>query len=164
MDKRRLILSSAFFVNRQAMETQIIKTRLQNLKPDSPAQFGIMTAQHMAEHLILTVKISYGRIQIPEFEPNEKQLAQKQALIYTGIPFPKGVMAPGLNDQILPLRYPDLQSAKEELLKSIDSYHSLFQANPEVKTMHPRFGKLTYPEWEIFHPKHFEHHFGQFGI
>ena len=113
-----------------------------------------MTPQHMVEHLILTVKLSYGRIKIPEFEPNEKQLMQKQALIYSDISFPRGIRAPGLGDQLLDLRFPDLESAKIELLKSVDDYNSFFVDTPDSKTMHPRFGKLNHEEWKRFHKKH----------
>lgn len=141
-----------------------IKSRLATLEENSERQFGIMTPQHMVEHLILTVKLSYGRVKIPEFEPNEKQLLQKQALIYSEISFPRGIRAPGLGEELLDLRFDDLESSKFQLLKSLEEYDSFFESNPESQTMHPRFGKLTYQEWERFHKKHFEHHFGQFGI
>lgn len=146
------------------MEKETLESRLKNLTENSQREFGIMSPQHMVEHLILTVKLSYGRIKIPEFEPNEKQLAQKQALIYTEITFPRGVRAPGLGDQLLELRFSDLSTAKLELLKSINDYNSFFEETPESMTMHPRFGKLNHEEWERFHKKHFEHHFEQFGI
>ena len=141
-----------------------ITSRLENLTEKSERRFGIMTPQHMIEHLILTVKLSYGRIKLPDFEPNEKQLMQKQALIYSDISFPMGVKAPGLNDNLLDLRFPDLTTAKEELLKSINDYSVFFEKNPNEQTTHPRFGKLTYSEWELFHQKHFGHHLGQFGV
>lgn len=123
-----------------------------------------MTPQHMVEHLILTIKLSYGRILIPEFEPNEKQLMQKQALIYSDIKFPIGVKAPGLGENLLELRFPDLETSKIHLLKSINEYDLYFETDPGAKTIHPRFGKLSYEEWERFHKKHFDHHFRQFGI
>lgn len=146
------------------MKKETTESRLKNLTETSERQFGIMTPQHMVEHLILTVKLSYGRIKIPEFEPNEKQLMQKQALIYSEIQFPRGVRAPGLGEELLELRFPDLETSKFQLLKSIEEYDSYFESNPESQTMHPRFGKLTHVEWERFHKKHFEHHFSQFGI
>lgn len=146
------------------MDKESILSRLKNLSEDSQREFGFMTPQQMVEHLIITVKLSYGRIKIPEFEPNEKQLMQKQALIYSNISFPRGIRAPGLGDQLLDIRFSDLNNAKLELLKSIDDYGAYFNSTPEAKTVHPRFGKLTHQEWELFHQKHFEHHFGQFGI
>jgi hypothetical protein len=146
------------------MNIETIKNRLGNLTSDSPAEFGIMTPQHMVEHLTLTVKLSYGRVKIPEFLPNEKQLAQKHALLFTDITFPRGVKAPGLPDQLLELRYPDLESAKSELLASLKAYETYLTENPKSETFHPRFGPLNFEEWERFHTKHFEHHLGQFGV
>lgn len=146
------------------MERETIESRLKSLTETSPREFGIMSPQHMVEHLILTVKLSYGRIKIPEFEPNEKQLAQKHALIYSEITFPRGVRAPGLGDQLLELRFPNLEFAKFELIKGINDYFTFFEENPDSRTMHPRFGKLNHEEWERFHKKHIEHHFEQFGI
>jgi len=145
------------------MTTETLLQRLQNLSLQSEAKFGILTPQHMVEHLTITVKLSAGRIPIPVFEPNEKQLARKQALLFTDIPFPQGVKAPGLPDTLLELRYPNLETAKAELIKSYEAYHLLFQENPTKHTPHPGFGLLNYEEWELFHAKHMDHHLGQFG-
>ena len=146
------------------MDIELYKSRLANLEQETPAKFGKMTPQHMVEHLILTVKISYERIKIPEFEPSEKLLAQKQALLFTDIPFPLGVRAPGMEEGLLQLKFPNLGNAKEELQKSLDAFEEYFIQNPNKLTVHPRFGKLSFTEWKLFHPKHFEHHFNQFGI
>jgi oxepin-CoA hydrolase/3-oxo-5,6-dehydrosuberyl-CoA semialdehyde dehydrogenase len=145
------------------MTKETLLQRLQHLSVTTEAQFGILTPQHMVEHLILTVKMSAGRIPIPEFVPNEKQLAQKQALLFTDLPFPKGIKGPGLPDTLLDLRFPDLETAKAELIKSWDAYQLLFKENPTKQTTHPGFGLLNFDEWERFHAKHNDHHLGQFG-
>ena len=90
------------------MEKETIERRIEKLKESSPAAFGIMTPQHMIEHLTITVRISYGKIKLQDFEPTEKQLTQKLALIYSDIQFPKGIKAPGLEGDLLALRYPNL--------------------------------------------------------
>ncbi|MBN7811802.1 DUF1569 domain-containing protein [Algoriphagus sp. H41] len=147
------------------MEIHQILHRLQKLASDSPAQFGVMSPQHMVEHLSLTVKISYDRIKIPEFEPGKNELVLKQELLYSSIQFPRGIRAPGLGEgALLPLRFSNLNEAKEELLKSLTNYTRYFKENPEARPVHPRFGRLMHGEWEIFHAKHFEHHLRQFGV
>lgn len=146
------------------MDRNSIESRIANLTRESLANFGIMTPQHMVEHLTLTIKISYGRIKLPDFVPTEKQLAQKQALIYTDLEFPKGIKAPGIGGSLLDLRYPNLETAKSELIKSIDEYNNHFNEFKGDYTIHPRFGKLNHDEWERFHRKHFHHHLSQFGI
>jgi hypothetical protein len=145
------------------MTKEILLQRLKHLSLQSEAKFGILTPQHMVEHLTLTLKMSAGRISIPEFEPTEKQLARKQALLFTDLLFPQGIKAPGLPDTLLDLRFPDLEIAKAELIKSYDAYHLLFQENPTKHTPHPIFGLLNFDEWERFHAKHIDHHLGQFG-
>lgn len=146
------------------MKKELIANRIAQLHQDTLPKFGIMTAQHMVEHLSITVKISHEKIKIPGYEPNEKQLKQKQALIYSNIEFPKGIKAPGLEDKLLELRFSNIEAAKQDLLKSIDEYNTYFQTNPSNLTLHPRLGKLTYEEWEKFHQKHFEHHLSQFYL
>jgi oxepin-CoA hydrolase/3-oxo-5,6-dehydrosuberyl-CoA semialdehyde dehydrogenase len=161
-----LNISSAFFIsftlNNKTMTQTEIEKSLERLREDSPRLFGIMTPQHMVEHLIITFKLSSGRVKIPEFIPNEKQLGYKQMLLGTDMEFPKGVRAPGLPEDVLPLRFDSLSTAKEKLLNAIEEFHTHFANNPIDLTMHPRFGKLNYDEWKIFHDKHVIHHFSQF--
>ncbi len=54
--------------------------------------------------------------------------------------------------------------AKEQLIESLTGYEAFFNSDPDASTVHPRFGKLNYSEWKKFHPKHFKHHFEQFGV
>ncbi|MEN2284300.1 hypothetical protein AAGF08_19305 [Algoriphagus sp. SE2] len=146
------------------MNSSEINQKLKRLNEETQAKFGIMSPQHMVEHLTITVKLSSGRISYPPFSPNEKQLAQKETLIYTEIEFPKGIKAPGLGDNLMPLKNKTLDQAKEQLINSLNAYEEYFKENPDARTIHPRFGLLTFKEWELFHPKHFKHHFSQFNI
>lgn len=147
------------------MDPKQIEKKLKNLSNDTPSLFGIMTPQHMVEHLTVTVKISYNRIKIPEFELSEKQMFQKSALLDSPMEFPVGVKAPGLkHDELMPLRSSNLEEAKQQLISSLVAYNSFFEFDPNATTVHPRFGLLNYEEWQRFHPKHFKHHFKQFGI
>lgn len=146
------------------MEKNLIKMKLNNLTEASAPIFGIMSPQHMVEHMTLTVKLSSGRIKIPEFEPSEKQLMYKETLLNTPVEFPRGINAPGLQGTLLALKNDSLMASIDQLLDSLDHYNNFFSENPDSKTIHPRFGKLNHEEWEKFHAKHFRHHFSQFGI
>lgn len=146
------------------MDREEIKNRIKGLTEETQALFGIMTPQHMIEHLTITMKLSSARIKLPDFEPNEKQLAQKNLLLCTSLDFPKGIRAPGSTGELPDLKMKDLAMAKEKLVASIKEFNSYFQNNPEAKTVHPRFGNLNHSEWLRFHQKHFTHHLGQFGI
>ncbi len=147
------------------MEIIELQKKLSKLNEDTQGEFGIMSPQHMLEHLTITIKISYNRVKIPDFEPNEKQKAQKHALLETDMDFPIGVKAPGIPaGELMPLRNKNLEEAKEQFIQSIESYYSFFKSSPDELTVHPRFGKMSFSEWEKFHPKHIKHHFKQFGI
>ena len=144
------------------MTLQEIGIKLESLTENSTRLFGLMTPQHMVEHLIITFKLSAGRVKIPEFIPNEKQLGYKQLLLGTDMEFPKGVRAPGLPAALLPLRFDSLQTSKEKLILAMEEFESTFSEAPNLMTLHPRFGKLTYAEWKVFHEKHLKHHLEQF--
>lgn len=146
------------------METSNYLKRLKDLTSQTEPKFGQMTAQHMVEHLALTLKLSYGKVKIPEFEVQEKHLQQKFLLLRTEMEFPRGVRIPGTSGELTDLRYPDFETATGELIKSFEVYSEYFKNNPHSKTWHPRFGPLDFEEWEIFHAKHIQHHFSQFGI
>lgn len=146
------------------MNSEKIKNGIKGLTKESKALFGIMTPQHMIEHLTITMKLSSGRIRLPDFQPNEKHLAQKDLLLNTTLDFPRGIKAPGSTGELLELKMKDLEMAIEKLLSSVEEFNSYFENKPEAKIIHPRFGKLNHSEWQRFHQKHFAHHLGQFGI
>lgn len=146
------------------MDSEKIKNGIKGLTKESKALFGIMTPQHMVEHLTITMKLSSGRIKLPDFEPNEKQLDQKDLLLNTTLDFPRGIKAPGSTGELPELKMMDLEMAKEKLVASVEEFNLYFGNNPEAKTVHPRFGNMGHKEWQRFHKKHFAHHLGQFGI
>lgn len=145
------------------MKTEEIKAKLVLLQEDAKPIFGLMSPQHMMEHLTITFKLSTGRIKIPDFEPSENQLAQKEALLNTPIDFPKGIRAPGLPSSLMPLKYKNLEEARNQLIQSIEEYEVFFK-NEAKETLHPRFGKMTFEDWNKFHAKHVAHHLSQFEL
>ena len=39
-----------------------------------------------------------------------------------------------------------------------------FEENPDATFINLTFGELDKTEWDVFHEKHFKHHFNQFGL
>lgn len=146
------------------MQIEKLESNLDLLDKEALAIFGIMSPQHMVEHLIITFKLSQGKIQLPEKEPTPRALQAKQAILYGDMDLPRGLKAPGIGDQLLDLKYASLEEAKAQLLKTLKNYHAYYAENIGIKHYHPAFGHLHYEEWTAFHEKHFKHHFGQFGI
>ncbi len=144
--------------------TKSIQNSLDLLHFDKKPVFGKMTSQHMVEHLIITIELSIGKIGYPPFEPSQKALNAKQSLLFSSQEMPMGMTAPNDSGILLPLKYPSLKLAKNALMTAWQEFHSYFEANSDVKHVHPRFGLLDYHEWQRFHFKHMMHHFKQFEV
>ena len=147
------------------MDREMIFKLLAQLQPDSIARFGIMSAQHMIEHLALAVRYGNGR------EPQELQYRQEKAdkikfyVINTDNEIQAGFKSPTLPlDDLLPLKHLDLGSAIENLRLELKLFDEYFKANPESRPVNPTMGVLTHEEWIIFQNKHITHHFKQFGL
>jgi hypothetical protein len=133
------------------------------LKTDKTPKWGVMTAQHMVEHLGFTVKISNGKKNVPLTTPIE-QLEIRRTFLFGKLHFPKNVKIAGINTEFSALRFKDLEAAKQALYDEIQDFLTYFEGNDGLKPMHPVFGELTKAEWILFHEKHFKHHFFQFGL
>jgi hypothetical protein len=136
---------------------------LAQLKTEKTPTWGVMTAQHMVEHLGITIKISNGKKAVQLVTPIE-QLEIKRTFLFGQMPFPKNVKMFGVLTGLIALKFQDLEVAKEALYNEIQDFITYFEGNDGLKPMHPVFGELTKAEWVLFHEKHFNHHFLQFGL
>lgn len=138
---------------------------LENLKPEAQPVFGIMSPQHMIEHLAYVIGYSNGKRSLALMKSPETAVRWKQGLIYTDYEMQPGVRAPFLGENELPeLKHSGLEEAVIELKKELEEFEEYFKENPESELMHPSLGLLNYKEWIIFHSKHFRHHFRQFNL
>jgi hypothetical protein len=80
--------------------------------------------------------------------------------------FKENTKAPAavLPEEPLPLRYPNMQQAKDDLKISVDDFFEFFKNDPSKTTLHPAFGELNFDEWVQLHHKHVTHHLKQFGL
>ncbi len=138
---------------------------LSKLKSDTPAIFGIMTPQHMVEHLILILQCSNGKRKQKLCYTAEKAEKVKSFILDLKEELPRGFKAPMLPiDALLALENTDLKQALERLKLELNDFQAYFRLNPNVEPIHPITGELTHTEWVTFHNKHFLHHFKQFSI
>lgn len=140
-----------------------IVSKLYQLKPDATPLFGLMTAQHMVEHLAMAVGHSNGKMPQKLYTPTDKLPAMRKFLL-SDKEFPVGVLSPITGANLLPLTKPDLAAAIEELNHELEKFHQYFQEHPTATPVNAVFGPLTYDEWLIAHNKHFTHHFKQFAL
>ena len=132
-----------------------------NLKPN----WGVMTPQHMLEHLEYTYKIASGEIQDFEIATPEKILEKVHHSLYNYEPFPKNSNFPMLEkDTLDSLKYPDLATAIAKFKEQREKYLAFFKENPDAKLKNLVFGELNRYESYLLERKHLNHHFEQFGL
>lgn len=126
--------------------------------------WGLMSAQHMIEHLILPLKIGKRELDFGILTPLDK-LPKQKAFLMSPLGLPKNFPFPGYAEgYIPPFVYKDLQEAKKNLLIEISKFMEFISEEKNQKGNHPFFGSLDKEEWILFQYKHFVHHFMQFGI
>lgn len=135
------------------------------LRADMLPLWGIMTAQHMVEHLCDSMLMSMGKLStlvVIATEPERLPVARRYLL--GTMPLPRNAANPLLGTVLPPLQQPSLHHASDFLHDAIDAFYAFFMANPSAAFPHPIFGVLNGVEWEQFHRKHFKHHCEQFGL
>ncbi|MFD2552560.1 phenylacetic acid degradation bifunctional protein PaaZ [Bizionia sediminis] len=149
----------------EELTTETITKYLKKLTPDTKPQWGIMTPQHMVEHLEFTYKIAAGDIQDFEIATPEKILEKVHNSLYNYEKFPKGTNFPLLETNTLaPLQHPDLETAITKLIEQRDKYLLYFEQHPEAVLKNIVFGHLNKYEWYLLERKHLNHHFEQFKL
>lgn len=137
--------------------------KLALLEATTQPQWGIMSAQHMVEHLSSLFLFTIEKIKGVSFFDAEKLERNYNYLIRDKQPFAKNVKLPHLTE--LPaLRFDSLEAAIVVLKDMVAKFYAFFAANKEKKTMHPAIGMLNFEEWEWNHYAHARHHLVQFGL
>ena len=136
---------------------------LKKLKVDQKPLWGKMTPQHMVEHLYKALQASINEITLNVFT-EERKIPKLKRIFLGEKPLPKEFMNPVIGPDLMELEFKNMKAATMELENILDKYDQFFESNPAIKTTHPVFGNLTKAEWDIFHQKHFIHHFSQFDI
>ncbi len=142
--------------------TEKVPQILKNLTADTEPSFGLMTAQHMVEHLTWITKVSLKRHGEPVSPPTKGQLGFKR-FIEKGAHFEHRPSNKTKAD--LPaLKYNSLEEAIEELPKAVARFYNHFAENPDYKSYNQFQGELNFEELELFHTQHYKYHFNQFGL
>lgn len=132
------------------------------LKADTEPSFGLMTPQHMVEHLIVTLKTTMKRYGEPENPPTKGQEGFKR-FIAKGAVF-KHRPSDKTKADLPELKYATLEEAVAKIPEAVERFYSHFEANPAYKAYTPFTGELDFAELELFHYQHFRYHLWQFGV
>ena len=148
-----------FFDLKTEFETVVAK-----LTPETKPLWGMMTAQHMLEHILLVINAGIGKFPVSIYTPEDK-IPRSKAFLMSEKPMPREFKAPNLpQEETMPLRFPDFETAKEKLRQGIANFYAYYENNPEAIHPHPVFGMCNFEEWDMMQRKHFTHHFTQFGL
>lgn len=134
-----------------------------SLSSDTVPFWGKMNVQQMVEHVTGFFLVSIDRLHFPLVTP-EEQLPKFKEFLFSTKDFRENTKAPVLPEEPLPVREPDLHSAKTKLNHTIEAFFNFYEADPEKKISHPVFGPLNFEEWILLHYKHVTHHARQFGL
>lgn len=143
-----------------------IKKLLNSLSESSERKFGEMSPQLMVEHLDEVLRNGFGDLKAKDFdEISEEKLEVLQDWLYSNEKIRFGAKYPLLKEgETLEVKYKNLEEAKEKLIETLKEFLIYYKENPTAEHFHPRFGNLNREMMELFHRKHFTHHFEQFGI
>lgn len=143
--------------------TQQLPLLLQSLAADRVPKFGIMTPQHMVEHLTWVTKATPKRRGEPAAEPNKSQLYFRR-FIDKGAPFEHRPKAGITVADLQPLRSADLASAIAALEKATAQFYELAEKNPAHVSYNDMMGAFNLHELELFLYQHGRWHAYQFGL
>ena len=147
------------------MTDEKIQNCINSLTEDAKPKWGIMTPQHMIEHLEYTYRIASGEIQGFEIATPEKILEKVHNSLYNYQPFPKNSQFPLLEkDTLDKLKHPDFATAIEKFNEAREDYKTYFKENPDAILNNLVFGELNRYEWYLMERKHLNHHFEQFDL
>lgn len=143
-----------------ATTAERVKARLRALRPDSPRQWGTMTAPQAVAHCVESMKTAVDDVRPKRmlagyvFGPVIRRLALGNAE-------PMRRNSPTSPDLVI-RDDRDLDAERDRLVVLIDRFVA---GGPESCTKHPHtfFGRLTPEQWGELMYKHLDHHLRQFG-
>lgn len=135
---------------------------LGNLNPDTTPNFGLMTPQHMVEHLTMVIKTSVKRYGDPIVPPTKGQLGFKK-FIQKGAVM-KHFPSDKTKDDLPELRYATLDEALAQIPIAVERFYAHYEAHPVFISYSRMAGELNFEELELLHYMHTRYHLWQFGL
>lgn len=147
------------------MTNEKVAECLNKLTENVQPSWGILTPQHLLEHLEQGYRIMSGEIQDFEIATPEKILDKVHNSLYNYDKFPMGTKFPTMKkDELEDLIHPDFATAKAKFFEAREQYKTFFKENPEALMKNMVFGEMNKYASYLLERKHLNHHFEQFGI
>ena len=136
-----------------------ILQRIDQLKPESQAEWGEMDVAQMMAHCVEVMRNSMGEIQQKRKVVGYLVAPFLKKRYYNEVPF-KSRNVPSTFKVALEK---DFESEKANLLKRIEDFHTNGKSACQG-AIHPMLGSFTPEQWAIGQYKHLDHHLRQFGV
>ena len=140
-----------------------LPTMLRQLEGSQAPNFGLMTAQHMVEHLTYVTKTFMKRHGEPEGELTKSQL-YFQKFIAKGCPFAYRPKEGVTKDDLSALRSANIEAAIQDLEAATTRFYTLFEESPNHKSYNAMMGEFNMEQLELFAYQHGRWHAHQFGL
>ena len=148
----------------QLFLTDTIFELLSQLKPDKQPLWGVMSAQHMVEHLFLIPALAIGRIEAPILGTDEQIAKRKVHTFEKQTPLPRDLKISLLSEKPGPLNFDSITDAVASLKELHLEFYRYYAEHPDAMQVHPLLGRLNFLEWDHFIAFHAKHHLVQFGL
>ena len=146
------------------MDEANLRAVLKNLKADAMPKWGILTPQHMIEHLEYQFLIATEKVH-SRLTVSPRLLEVFEEVIYNHQPMMKGYNHPMLRKgELEDLKHGSLDEAIDKYFETRLKYEVFFKENKGKLTLNPTFGMMSKFEWDLLNRKHTHHHFEQFGL
>lgn len=145
----------------QPSDVEQIRERLARLQPDSPRQWGTMSASQAMAHCATAMEWAVGdRIPPRMGVPSLLGRIIKSKVLGDDAPIRRN--SPTAKELVV-VNECDLNAERERLTGLIDRFATAGPAGCSTHP-HPFFGRMTPNDWAILTYKHLDHHLRQFGV
>ncbi len=135
--------------------------RLDRLTPDTPRQWGTMTAHEMLCHVGDLFRLAVGERDLPLKGKLVHRTLMKWFALYVPLHWPKNVSTLSrANPRKAGTKPAVFEEDRAEVIRLMDA----FRARSEPFPVHPLFGPLSRRQWMRWAHLHTDHHLRQFGV
>ena len=141
-------------------DNQEIIARINQLRPDSPAQWGKMNVAQMLAHCQVPLQTAYGDIKLKRRFIGWLFGGMAKKKLSTDKPWDKDMPT---DPAFIMTGEHDFETERSKLIPLVQRFA---EVGPDgiTKDPHPFFGQLTSDEWDRLQWNHLNHHLGQFGV
>src|SRR5581483_6109275 len=139
-----------------------IIARVQNVRPETKGNFGVLSAPEMIVHCTIAMEAALGLCQVSSAETFLMRHVVKYIALYSPGPWPPGFKTrPEMDMQRNGTRPGEFVSDVAKFVQRVEEFGTRSATMPWAR--HPMFGAMSEAEWKCWAYRHNDHHLKQFG-